>query len=86
MERKLLYYSHPKYRNIGIKEIEDSINEKKYPWGDIEFELIELNLNSTKIPIYFRKGTNYFDYLEDKKINIPKKINLIKKINQFLII
>ena len=52
---------------------------KKYPWGDIEFELIELNLNSTKIPIYFRKGTNYFDYLEDKEIDIPKKETLDKK-------
>ena len=86
MERKLLSYSHPKYRNIGIKEIEDSINEKKYPWGDIEFELIELNLNSTKIPIYFRKGTNYFDYLEDTEIDIPKKRNFRQKINQFLLI
>lgn len=83
MERKLLSYSHPKYRNIGIKQIEDSINEKKYPWGDVEFDLIELNLNSTKIPIYFREDTNYFDYLRDTEIDFPKKRNLRQKINQY---
>jgi hypothetical protein len=83
MERKLLSYSHPKYRNVGIKEIENSIKEKKYPWGDVDFDLIELDKNSSKIPIYFRDNINYFDYLETSEIEIPKKRNFIQKINQY---
>ena len=60
-----------------------SIKEKKYPWGDVDFDLIELDKNSSKIPIYFRDNINYFDYLVTSEIEIPKKRNFIQKINQY---
>ena len=84
MERKLLSYGHPKYRNIGVKEIEKAIKLKKYPWENVEFNIKELNKSSKQIPSYFRQEINFFDYLNNSKIVIPKKRSLIQKVNQYL--
>jgi hypothetical protein len=79
MERKLLSYSHPKHRQISILEIENSIKEKKYPWSDIEFDLIELDKQSQKIPIYFRNNINFFNYLDKSRINLPRLRSIKEK-------
>ena len=83
-ERKLLSYSHPKYRYIGVNEIENAIKMKQYPWEDIEFNIRELSKSSSEIPIYFRQEIDFFNYLNKSSIVNPQKRSFKQKVSQYL--
>ena len=84
IERKLLSYGHPKYRYIGVNEIENAIKMKQYPWEDIEFNIRELSKSSSEIPIYFRQEIDFFNYLNKSSIVNPQKRSFKQKVSQYL--